>query len=643
MAKTISISAEVDTTAVNVAVTAAPGSAGIAVAYALASSSVMIANTSLGATVQYKVGSGAWLEIPVYSAVPVEVNLSYEPIMLRRARFDGGECSVRIEVDSVPRIRANGSTLAKKEQSARQLRMGIFGDSLSDGGAPGRAAGIFDGRPWYLSTTVVTPANFGGLTWLYDAKVDGRASSSGPGIGTIETDARCWMRWTFLGDTPGPWVDVSTGGFFLLPTGTLANNGIFVRIRGATPGVPNASSVVNTAGIPSISDYTLLGYVPWLVGQLGSTFADYQTFAIPGATSADVLKFVPQGLLTPLTAALLVVGTNDLPDTPAKAQASAANIIAAIDLIRVKVEYLAVGEPPPNINATPNVNKLMGLVGDIVCAYCVALKGNVEYISSWGRMVASGASIIGSGAGARPGAYYDDIHFMPFGGNEFATPFVPAFQRRYPRAPSRHHTLRTWDSTARAGSFNLNPTFRGTAGAFGGATPTAAGNGVTGTVPDGWTLTRYAGPGGTATQTCTTSFEPSPDGGLARYTMDVQGASAGDYHELSQQFNVPPNMTVGEFFQFLTEAQVVAANAIGLAIWQIQCVAGGNIQSSYVFQAGRDIANFTVEGPMLEHRGEAQRMLAGYTLFTIRIRIGAKTGGGTGKGGLRVASMDRVQ
>ncbi|NHZ93541.1 hypothetical protein F2P45_31745 [Massilia sp. CCM 8733] len=643
MAKTISISAEVDTASLSVAVTAAPGSAGIAVAYALASSSVMIANTSLGATVQYKVGSGAWLEIPVYSAVPVEVNLSYEQIMLRRARFDGGECSVRIDVDSVPRIRAGGSTLAKREQSARQLRMAIFGDSLSDGGAPGRAAGILDGRPWYGSTTVVTPANFGGLTWLYNAMVDGRAGAAGNGIGTIETDARCWMRWTYLGDTPGPWIDVSTGGFFVLPSGTFVNSGIFVKIRGATPGVPNASSLVNTAGIPSISDYNLLGYVPWLVGQLGATFTDYQTFAIPGATSADALKFVPQGLLTPLAAALLLIGTNDSPDTPAKAQASAANIIAAIDLIRVKVEYLAVGEPPPNINATQTVNKFMGVVGDIVSAYCASLKGNVEYISSWDRMVASGASVIGSGAGARPGAYFDDIHLMPFGGNEFAAPYAAAFLRRFSRAPSRRHALRTWDSTARAGSFNLNPTFRGTAGIFGGATPTAAGNGVTGTVPDGWTLTRVAGVSGTATQTCTTAFEASPDGGLSRYTMDVAGASQGDYHELSQQFNVPANMTAGEFFQFLTETQTVAANAIGLAIWQAQCVAGGNIQSSYVFQTGRDVANFTVEGPMLELRGEPQKMLSGFTLFTIRIRVGARTGGGTGKVGLRVGSMDRAQ
>lgn len=125
MAKTISISAEVDTTAVNVAVTAAPGSAGIAVAYAMPSSSVTLTNTSGGADVQYQVGGGAWKTLERNSGITLQANLSTEAIKLRRAVWEGGACSAELAIDSVPYIRAGNTALASMVTTAGGNAVGI--------------------------------------------------------------------------------------------------------------------------------------------------------------------------------------------------------------------------------------------------------------------------------------------------------------------------------------------------------------------------------------------------------------------------------------------------------------------------------------------------------------------------------------
>ncbi|MCE3605826.1 SGNH/GDSL hydrolase family protein [Massilia sp. P8910] len=112
MAKTISISAEVETTAVSVAVTAAPGSAGIAVAYALPSSSVMITNTSGSTDVQYQVGAAAWKALERNSGIALQINMSTETLKLRRAVWEGGTCSAELVIDSIPLVRAGNSSVA---------------------------------------------------------------------------------------------------------------------------------------------------------------------------------------------------------------------------------------------------------------------------------------------------------------------------------------------------------------------------------------------------------------------------------------------------------------------------------------------------------------------------------------------------
>ncbi len=125
MAKKIQISADVEVTPLTVAVTAAPGSAGVAVAYSLASSAVTVTNTSLACDVQYKVDSGAWMELERNDGKELQINLASSALYLRRVGLDGGLATVCLSIDGLPTIRAGAATVAQLATNADGSTAGI--------------------------------------------------------------------------------------------------------------------------------------------------------------------------------------------------------------------------------------------------------------------------------------------------------------------------------------------------------------------------------------------------------------------------------------------------------------------------------------------------------------------------------------
>lgn len=507
-----------------------------------------------------------------------------------------------------------GSTAALGSKA----RVKFLADSLTQGGQTAKTGPEYQLQ--FNQTTITQASNLGGITWIPYAMVDGRANG---GIaqtvaGTLFTDSIGRVAWQAAGDTVGPYVDVSNGGWPYLKSGTFANSGITLAVRGATAPVPNQSSTVQTAGFPVINDYNLIGHVAFVAGAFGDTFYDYEAFAIAGCTSADALKFAPQAFVTPTEATVIMVGVNDLPTTDDAVKASAANIKGIIDIASAKSRRVYIHEIWPNPSATTAVNKNYATVSQIVKAYCDT-KPNVKFISAYGRMVNPNTLTVGgntplSNPGGKTGVFNaaDNLHTNPYGAWLGALPTIEAMSRDFPIVASEYTTLDTWNPVAAAGSLNVNPTLRGVGGTVTGSV------GITGTAPDSWTLNRTG-----AAQLCTTSFKPAADGGLDWYSMAVSGAAAtGEFHELTQIVPLPTGVVAGDYVQLVGEFCILSTTGNGLATVAFQAAGSGNLQLPYLVQTSRPVANFTTEQPILRLRGTPMEVLPGVTSFTLRLRVG---------------------
>ncbi|ATQ74851.1 hypothetical protein CR152_10195 [Massilia violaceinigra] len=504
-------------------------------------------------------------------------------------------------------------------------RRAVFvGDSLTQHGQPGKTGPEYQLQ--FSITTITSAANFGGITWIAYAMVDGRANGgvAQTVAGNLFTDSRGWVAWQAAGDTIGQYVDVSVGGWHYLKSGTYANSGITLAVRGASAPVPNATSAVQTAGSPITSDYNLIGYVAWVAGAFGDTFYDYEAFAIAGASSADILKFAPQAFLLDTEVAVIMGGVNDLPTTDAACNVTVANLKGIIDIASAKARRVYVQEIFPNPSATPAIVKNLAYVSQMIKAYC-ATKKNVKFVSAYGKMVNANTWVVGSGAGGRAGVFNpaDNLHTQPYGGWIGGSAVVDAMSKDYPIEAPEYTTLDTWNPVLQIGSLNTNPTLRGSAGAGSGS------NGITGPIPDGWTGARSGG----GVQVCVTSFKPAPDGGLDLFAMAVSGAgAAGEYHEISQIVPLPTNVTAGDYVQLVAETCILSTTGNGIGTLTIYA-AGGATQLPYLLQTSRAIQTFTTEAPVLKLRSFPMEILQGVTSFTMRLRVGcAYTAGVSGAG-----------
>lgn len=535
-------------------------------------------------------------------------------------------------------VAKDGSPMLIPRANPRRRLVGL-GDSLTYGGQPYRYRGLWSGKGFYIASLNTSTL---GATWVIDVAIDGGAPTHPDGL--LETDGAGNLRWTLTGDgTPGPWTNVANGGWYYLSSGT-SPYGLYCSVRGGTAPPASATSgavTTSAAAVPNIQDYNLLGYWPWLAGALGDTFSDYEAYGISGATTADILKFTPQALATDVEAVVILMGVNDNPTTAAVAATLIANTKATIDLARAKARRVYVCDIFPYPGATATVQKFLALASSAIRAYC-RTKQNVRFVSAFDRLYSPNASSITGYASARAGCFNpgDSLHLMPYGGYQAGAPIVTAVAQDYPIEPIRRSAIETWDSTLQVGAWNSNPMLRGTAGTV------TASQGTTGTTPDGTTLQRAG-----TTQLCTTSFDASlganglSDGGADWFCLSVSGAAANDYHKLIfPAVAVPAGVNVGDYFQITVETKPFSTSGTGIAIFSVQANSNALIQNAYLhqLQSGRQLATFTTEQPPLLLRSEPQKLVAGVTSFDLQVRLGADSGGGTGKVGFRILRIDKV-
>lgn len=502
---------------------------------------------------------------------------------------------------------------------------GLFiccGDSRTRYGSPGREPGIFDGRTKYLTT--------GGISgsWMPDIIMDGSAPLNA--TGNLASDATGRVRWTLAGDTAGPWTDVSQGGWFYLPSGTLANAGLFVSVLASVAPVLNGSATCTAGGYPFSWDYDLRGHSTWIAGALGGRFRDYQGYAIGGCKTSDVVKFMPQMFKSPVDSMYLQVGVNDIPNTGAttvQRDALIANLKTIIDYCAARVRRLYVGEIFAAAVKDATGTKYLAQADTAIRDYCRTKKG-VRSVQANNRLVTYTTTNVVS----RTGMYGDDLHFAPLGASTAPDSLIEAVKEDSPFAGLRRAPLDTWDATLQTGVINPNPTFVGSGGG------TAAG--VSGIVPAQWEFARSG-----TTQTVVGANVAATDGGPDWYEVAFANAAANDYHVLRVPGGValPTGIANGDYMQLYGDIRVGETTGNGLALFTVfvDNVSTTNNITLLQLQPGNNVTNFGAEYRPLELFSEPQKWLDVSANVRPQIRIGGAVGG-TGKVRMRNMRLEKV-
>lgn len=509
----------------------------------------------------------------------------------------------------------------------------FIGDSRAQFGEPYRRPGVaadgaFDGR-----TVYVTSGTFNASTqWIAYGIIDGNAALNSQGI--VSSDAAGLLSYAHAGDTSGPKVDVSNGGWYRLMSGT-NGVGITVAVRGSSAKTLNAGGTYATSGFPLIWDYDPRGWTAAVAGMLRDTFSDYQSWAIPGASTADIVKYLPQVFETPAEAATICCGVNDIADAPTAPQALTQmqqafdNFKLMIDYARVRVTKLYVTDifqaPNKNAIAQQAIDKLSAAVR----SYCRGLP-NVRFVACNNQLVAYGATSCASKTGVYAS---DNLHYLAYGAYKAGLNLVTAILQDYPAERQFKNALDVWDATTQTGALNPNPTFLGTTGTGSGA------GGVTGNVPTSWSATRSG-----ATQTLALSSEAATDGGPDWLLLTAAGSTLNDFHNLSSSINpFPSGIAIGDYFRVFVDIKFGAMVTPGISLLYIACTGNTNLNNAAVLQLqpGWNIDTFTTENPVYGLFSEPQKLLDVTTPFTLRVRIGAAVGG-SGTIGIRNFRVEKV-
>lgn len=648
MATIVNITGTVNQSVVKATVNAAPGSAGTALAYTAASSLATIVNTSATAAFEYQVNSNGWKYAKPNTGGQEAVNFQTDTLSFRQTSDDLSLTTVEITIDAIPiisalnlkspNVAADGVTLVTPSGADAQIipatpvrkRALFIGDSRTQFGQPYRrpgnaATGAFDGR-----TVYVTSGTFNASTqWIAYGIIDGTAALNSQGI--ISSDGAGLLSYAHAGDSSGPKVDVSQGGWFYLVSGT-NGVGITIAVRGAATKVLNAGGTYATSGFPLVWDFDPRGHISWVAGALGDTFADYQAYAIPGASTADTVKYLPQVFATSAEMAVLECGVNDISDTGstlAQATAAIANIKLIIDYCSTRVARLYVCDiwQAPNKDAT--AQRYIEKINTAIRAYC-RTKPRTRFVSCANQMVNYSTTVSTS----KTGVYFtDNLHLVAYGAYKASLNIIARIRQDYPYDPEYRASLDLWDSALGTGALNPNPSLVGTTGTGSGA------GGVTGTVPTSWNMARTG-----TTQTCVGAIVAATDGGPDWYTMTVTGATSGDYHTLSSSINpFSTGVNAGDYYRVVLDIQFGAMTTPGISTLYVSFSGNTNMNNIVIMQLqpGWNIDTFSTENPSMQLYSEPQKILDATTPHTLRVRVGGAVGGG-GTIGVRNFRVEKV-
>jgi lysophospholipase L1-like esterase len=504
----------------------------------------------------------------------------------------------------------------------------IVGDSIPQAQIGSHPQPLADAGWWYSST--ISPS---ASTFLLNAVYSANCASNESGA--IEWNGVSRMRAAIAGDSAGPWVDITGGGFFALTSGTNSKT-LFVAIRWRNRSALAAGSVtVTNSG--NTYPYGRMGLSGLFSGGLMRSGLlinnKVMNYAIGGDTPADVLNRIGQVIALRPDAVLLMVGVNDLTE--------AATVIPSIVLRLTSVGIRVILSPtlPRVLGTAPEVANL-----DAAISACRSLaNGSLVQVVDMSTPMRNPNNATGS---IECAAQYnvDEIHPSCVATlQRLADVLDPALRQAFPGIGQRRvvNATNAYNSSTnpRGNLIGARAAATGTGGTL-GASPVPTGN-----LPDNWVDLSGGGTAQTSVvYTCKASGSPVPRGdapGAYWHAQQVIVAGAGTgWRVLRVPLETAP--TAGVKYRFRCVMQFVSVtnlNEFEIDIGFTGASAGPG--KARVLQIGTlpTTSNAIEDSGILYFESDDFVVPAGTTAANVAFTVGLSSGGGCT---LRVADFDFI-
>lgn len=504
---------------------------------------------------------------------------------------------------------------ALKNATIRPLKICLIGDSLTGSGTqPNIPVGVGT----YLNAMPLTNLNSGASAfWIAQQALIGTANNIAS-TGVLKTDGAGNLAWNYNSEGFGAWVDVSSGGFFTVPSGGGVNN-LCVKIVNArqnpSPVQDTISSFVAYSSM--ISDGGANLFSSFLQDELGLA-CSVRMWGITGDHAQGVATRWQQMLdyEGQVDAVGILIGTNNQPAT-AEAAIDLFNVVSnTIDEISARVKVVFVGGLFPRSDVSAGIQSNMQLYSKLLQKKCDDSSGNLVYWDAYSFLVDPATT---TGALKATAYHTDNLHFVPYGAwlakNALAEQIRLKFNILRNDYPRRGYV--PYNEATGVGSLNLNPFYLGSGGTGSGS------GGITGSVPNNCSAARSAG---------TQTMALSSVSGLSQNQLRIELAGStttSDYHDLIQSVTLP---TVaggwgGRMVYFELDMTVEAANLLNT--FNVTLVSGASRKSDLFWnQDGRIWSNFSGSNThRITFRSKPLFVDPSVTTFQIRLRMGCQSGG----------------
>lgn len=480
---------------------------------------------------------------------------------------------------------------------SKKLRLMQIGDSLTGSGTnPLSFSGMAYG---YLSGI----SQLAG--WVENVELDATPAVPHPGV--LRTVGDGTIEFSFNGGAFGPKVDVSTGGFFAVPSAGGAGVALVKILKKGQPSTAKQDSITFATNRNNVQLGGLNTFAECVNARLSGQVEVFN-LGISGDSVEGVAARWRQAFdLCDPDVIVVMIGTNNQPLSSAAADAMYNTIAPAIQNMAELVGLVLVGGLFPRAAIPQNQFDAMNYFSARLSALCDS-NDKLKYWDAFPVLV-DPASL--GAQGVRDGAFNtDNLHLMPFGAIRAADVVVKALldAGMAPEGTSLSRGVLSSDFC-----YNPNPLLLGSGGTGSGS------NGVSGVVPANVAIGRTGG-----TQLLALSTVVSEAQNALR--LQVSGATtANDRHEVLQNYTLPPS-SYGKKVRVKVRAEIRSADLLNQ--FEFSAFTGGNYFLGYLGQGSRVVSGITPDAPfVIDYLSRPVTVPDGVSVGSLRLRIGTSTGG----------------